>query len=316
MRYQQRLDLAPFAENTIALAMDIEYNAADASQVPYLRKYQDDPVIIGYRQEWEKVRQLLKGVVAYSVELTTLGQSQLSGPERCANLADFLEPLADPVIVGGRHRLHITPAEMDTIIANIRQQPDLLAGLRQAQPLIDEVARLSDEILDEVGAAIDTTRAYLYRRIEAENADITLFEELIRKSRYRVFRETLLLSRYRAGERIDLQEVWQLDPQLLELVASPDTVTVAELEVLEDRLLFKMRAVAEFNQQMQPDVDRYHAMHSELALLYRTATKQLRKARVTMIVWARSHSDLARGITDPAKINLFDLTKKAAKMVI
>ncbi len=270
MRSSQRLNLAPFAEHTISLAMDIEYNAADTGRIPYLRRYQNDPVVLSYREEWGKVRQ----------------------------------------------RLHITPAEMDTIIVKIREQQKPIGGLREAQPLIDEVARLSDEIFDEVGAAIDATRDYLYQKIEEENADVGLYEELIRKSRYRVFRETLLMSRYRAGDRSGLQEVWQLDPQLLELVASPDTVTVEELQVLEERLLFKMKAVAEFNQQVQTDIDRYHAMHAELAQLYAVATHQLRKARVIMIVWARAHSDLARGITDPAKVNLFDLTKKAAKMVI
>jgi len=37
----------------------------------------------------------------------------------------------------------------------------------------------------------------------------------------------------------------------------------------------------------------------------------LRKSRITVIVWSRAHRDLARGIVDPARINIFDLTKKA-----
>ena len=75
VKSKQQLDLAPFAENTISLASEIEYGLTESSRLINLRELWNDPVLIAHRQEWEKVRVLMKGVVAYSVELTTLGSS-------------------------------------------------------------------------------------------------------------------------------------------------------------------------------------------------------------------------------------------------
>jgi hypothetical protein len=60
-----------------------------------------------------------------------------------------------------------------------------------------------------------------------------------------------------------------------------------------------------------PDLENYRKQQQELDDLYINAKKQLRKSRITVIVWSRTHRDLARGIVEPAKVNIFDLTKKA-----
>ena len=55
----------------MTLAMEIEYGLTEAGRTVHLRKYWDDPVIAAHRVEWNKVRVLLKSVVAYSIEITT-----------------------------------------------------------------------------------------------------------------------------------------------------------------------------------------------------------------------------------------------------
>ena len=41
-----------------------------------------------------------------------------------------------------------------------------------------------------------------------------------------------------------------------------------------------------------------------------------KKARVTIMIWARAHRNLSEGVTDPAKLDIFDLTKKAVDTVL
>ena len=311
LRPQERLNLSPFAEHTISLAMDIEYGLTETHRSVNLRTYWTDPVVKAHEKEWEKVRVLLKGVIAYSVEVTTLGNSTLSGPERCQALADFLNPLAEPVIGHGRERLHISPARLDSILADIRSQKRLLDGLRAAQPIIDEVARISDDIFDEVQESLDETARHIIKRIDEDNQEVVLYESLVREAQYRAFRSMDLGRRYRAGDTSVLKEFFENDPDLRRFVASEDTLTMDEMAAIEDRLFVKAAKVREFAQQIRPDIERYQQQEQELADLYTNASHQLRRAKVTMIVWSRQHSNLAQGITDPAKINLFDLTKKA-----
>lgn len=312
----QRLDFAPFAEYTIGLAMDIEFGLAERQRIKYLRPYLDDPVVEENRLEWDKVRKLLRGIVAYSVELTTLGNSTLSGPDRCMALAEFIENVAGPSIRTYEGRLHITPTKLDSIVADVRGRRKLVDGLAAVQPIIDEVARVAEEIFDEVKVSLDFTAAHLSRRIDEDNSDVNLYEALIREGHYRVFRTAVLLTQYRTGNEAALTEMFELDPQLRDYSQSGNSLTAEEIRAVEERLIFKARMGKELKDQIQPDIDRYHAQQDELAELYDHASKQLRKSKVTVIVWMRAHRDLARGITDPAKINLFDITKKAVNTVM
>ncbi len=311
LKKSKHLDLSPFAEYTMTLAMEIEYGLTEAGRTVHLRKYWSDPVIAEHRKEWNKVRVLLKSVVAYSIEVTTLGNSRLSGPERCNTLADYLEPLVRPVVIHQAGRIRISPTQLDSILTDIRGRKNLLDGLAGAQPIIDEIARVADDIFDEVKESLDETAKTLMQRIDEENARVTYYEELVRRRQYEIFDEGGLLLAYRNGDTSVLPELLELDPQLREYVASPDTLTLKEIGAIEDRLLHKIEKAREFAKQIKPDVENYAAQQQAFADLYVDASHQLRRAKVTIIVWSRVHRDLARGITDPAKINLFQLTKQA-----
>ena len=312
-RATQHLDLAPFAENTISLASEIEYGISESSRAVYLREFWQDPVIVAHRAEWEKVRALLKGVVAYSVELTTLGNSTLKGPERAQALADFLSPLAKPVIrSGGGQTLHLTPADIDSLIADIRTRKDLLDALNGAQPIVDEVARVADLIFDGVESSLDDTARHMMQIIDDANVDVVALKKLLRKRQYEIFQALVYGGEYRVGRDPDgLRKMFELDPQLRDYVKDENRATPEEMMVIEGRILMKLATGREFFQQIQPDIDAYNMQQQQMADLYADATHQLRRARVTIVVWSRAHRNLSQGITDPARINLFEVTKKA-----
>ena len=312
----KRMNLAPFAETTISLASDIEFGLTETSRSTNLRKYWKDPVLLEHRQEWEKVRVLLKGVVAYSVEITALGNSNLSGPERCEELASFLDPLARPVVLYERVRAHISEERMGEILEDIRAQKKLLDALAAAQPLIDEVARISDNIFDEVQESLDKTTLHVVGRIDAENTQVVKFAELVKRRQYEVFETILLLARYRTGDESALPLLWELDPQLKEHAKSDKKLTQEEIFAIEARLIKKSEFAYDIKELIAPDMVLYEAEQQAMADLYTDATHQLKRARVTMIIWARAHRNLASGITDPATIDLFSVTKKAIKTAL
>ncbi len=109
MKKSHRLNLTPFAENTIALAGDIGYGLSEVRPV-YLRDYRNLPEIVALRAKTTGIRQILKGVVAYSVEVVTLSGSTMSGPERCVALGEFLDYLLRPVLVMPTPNLNLTEA--------------------------------------------------------------------------------------------------------------------------------------------------------------------------------------------------------------
>jgi hypothetical protein len=307
---QTRLDFKPFAEYTITLAADIEYGLS-RNKIHYLREFQNDPVIVEHGEMWNGVRVILKGVVAYSVEVTTLGGSTLSGPERCDKFAEFLDDLIRPVLQNYPGVLHATEADLDTLLTNIRGEEELLGALNQAQPLIDELARVSDLVFDRVADDLDLIADYLVTKIDSMNADVIKYHNLVREMQSAVFAAMVAGSEYRRGDPTALERMFELDPQLRELVDDDDKLSLDEMQAIEDRLLFKAQKAREFKEQLAPDLELYRLQQGELSDLYNNARRQLTKARITVVVWSRSHRNLAQGVVDPAKVNVFDLTKKA-----
>lgn len=310
VRPTKRLDFTPFAEYTITLAADIEYGIS-SNQIYYLREFRTDPNILAQNHLWDGVRMILKGVVAYSVEVTTLGGSTLKGPERCDRFADFLDDLVRPVLIQYPYALHATEADLDTLLTNIRAQTTLLKALNQAQPLIDEVARVSDLVFDNVGDKMDELMEYLITKIDSTNADVILYQNLVRRWQSQIFDSLLLLGEYRRGDPSAYNKLFEIDPQLRELVNSDHELSLKEIEAIEERLIFKAKKAREFKEQLAVDLELYRNQHRELDQLYKNSQKQLKKARVTIVVWSRAHRNLAQGVVDPAKVNVFDLTKKA-----
>lgn len=316
-RSSKRMDLAPFAETTITLATEIEYGLTETSRAIHLRRYWGDPVLAEHRKEWDRVRRLLKGVVAYSVELTMLGNSTLGDPERNRALANFLQPLAEPAMSAQREALHITPAGLDSILEDIRDQKTFIKGIAAAQPIIDEVSRIADLIFDDVELSLDHTAQHLMARIDSANGEVVKYDSLLRHARYRVLTEVTLLYAYRNTRDPEaLAEMFRLDPQLKELVESEQQLTLDEINAIEERLVRKLDIGKQWGEQIGADVDIYHSEQRALTDLYTDAALQLKRARATIIIWSRAHRNLARGITDPAQINIFDVTKKAVRAVL
>lgn len=310
----QRLDLSPFAANTMALSEDVEYGLTEANRLVNLRDYWHLPELTAHRAEWSRVRRLINGVVAYSIEVTTLGNSTLSGPERCGALADYVDELARPVISKGI--LRITPAGLDSIITDIRSRKDLLDGLNGAQPIIDEVARIARNVFEEVHESLDLTARALMDAIDERNAKVVEWDKARKEIHYRIFDSFALLGDYRRGDDSALEKLFELDSQLREYSASGRSLTGPEIDEIENRLVLKMNLTRDAGEIIAPDLERYHREQVEAADLYAGAAHQLRRARVTIMVWLKAHQALSAGITDPARFNMFDLTKKAVGVAL
>jgi hypothetical protein len=117
----------------IEIAGDIQYGLAE-QQVVYLRGYADLPEMDTLEMWANKVRDIIQGTIAYSIEIVTLADSTLSGPERPEMLATYLDGLLRPVLERPQPALNLTLAQLDEILADVRAQDTLLDGLNAAQP--------------------------------------------------------------------------------------------------------------------------------------------------------------------------------------
>ena len=307
----KRMDLTPFAENMIAMAGDIQYGLAQ-KEVIYLRNYMDIPEVNNLNIYLDKMRTVMRGSIAYSIEIVTLSNSTLSGPEQCIALADYLDSLLRPVLEAPVPPLHITIAQLDTIHYNARQQTNILDALGTTQPIVNEIARTTSEIIDDSNLAVDTAADAIREVLLGNNKMLLKGIRTMREFQLNTVISIEYIARYRRGEKAALDTLLAMQPSLKEIISSTTRPTSKDMLAIEDRLLYLLKNMHDVRTQMMPDLELYWKQQRELDELNKMYKGALRKANVTMIAWSRAHQRLAAGITDPAKIDVLGLARKAA----
>ena len=314
---KERLDLAPFAERTVSLAADIEYGMTKGSKAHYLRKYKSDPIVLEHNETWMQVRRMLRGIVAYSVEISTLGASSLPSAERNERFATFLDRLIRPVLTDPHPAIRFTVQDLDTMLAAILEQKTFLDALREAQPFIDEIARLADLLFDRTQDELDLVADHLRDRIEEDNAGPVTTWDILIEAQNRLFASMMMIREYKIGrDPAVLAALYENEVDYPEWSANPDAPTTDELNQMGNDIADKLKFGVDLKELLRPDLEIYANQQRELDKIYSGAQIQLKKARVTIMIWAKAHRNLAEGVSDAAKIDIFDVTKKAIGTVL
>jgi hypothetical protein len=310
-RSSKRLNLAPFAEDMIAVAGDIQYGLGQTYAV-YLRGYGETPEADQMNRMAMKVRQLIRSTISYALEVVALADSRMSGPERAQALGDKLDSLLRPVVAPPTAPLNLSETELDKVLADVREQESLVGGLNAAQPLINEIARVAGEIFEDTKRALDAAAEATQQRISSDIAPVLEQDRMLRKFQLRGAESMGLATRYRHGDTVAMDSLMALVPSLAEIVSTEDGLSAAEMAAIEQRIIFALNTVSEVRRQLAPDIELYRRQQAELEQLVASFNTALRQARVAVVAWSRAHQRLASGITDPAQIDIFGIAKKAA----
>jgi len=299
------------AEDMITITGEIQYSLGQRRPV-YLRRYLDTPQLASLEYETERARMLVRGVINYTIQLVTVGDSHRPGSEKASALADYLQGVLPAVIEEPDPTLNFTRAQADSILANVRAQTNFLDALGAAQPVVDEVSIASREIFDDTKAAMDAAVTALRQRIEARFLDVrTADEKLERRQIVAVFGLDYL-PQVRQGVPGALDSLLALEPSVPALVTTRDGLNASEIQAIEDRMLTILARTREVREQLEPDIKLYHEHQRELDELENLWHAEIRKARVAVLAWARAHKLMAQGVTDPARINVLGIARGAA----
>jgi hypothetical protein len=307
----KHIDLKPFAEQMIEVAGNIQYGLAE-SQPIYIRDYRNGPAMKNLRVHTAKVRAVVRGTITYSIEMVTLGESSLSGPMRAAALADYIGHLMRPVVASPEPKLHMTPARLDSTLADIRRQKTLLDALSAAQPIIDDVAYAASELFEDTKLALDAAMHEIRGKIDADNAGVKEANRQLKKMQIATALNVHYVREYRTGNRSALDTLLVREPSLREMIQSPDRITHKDLMAIEERLHYLLTSLRQSRDQLMPDLELYWKQEAEVNEIDATYNAALRTAHVAVIAWSRAHKRVAAGIVDPAEIDLIGMARRAA----
>jgi hypothetical protein len=308
---KKRLNLGPFAEDMIAVAGDIQYGLGESRPV-LIRSYLETPeaheLDIGLR----KIRAVVRACISYAVQVVTLAESRLSGPEQAAALADYLDGLLRPVLDRPAPELNMTVEKLDHLVADVRSQTKLLDALAAAQPVVDEIAYSAGELFDETKDLMDRTVDAARHGIESDNESVLQGDRTLKSFLVGAMEDVALIRAHRVGDPHAMDSLVARQPSIREIVDPDDGISYEEMRAIEDRLMFLLRSLRELRDQLQPDIELYWEQQRELDHIANKYNAALRQATVAVLAWSRAHKRLAAGVTDPAEIDVLGIAKKAA----
>ena len=312
---KQRLDLSPFANSMITVASDIQYSLFQHRLVS-VRKLATGPEVQKFGTYVEKLRRVIRGIIAYSIEIVTVSESNKSGKEKAEALANYLESLRQPISESPVQEFHFTVEQLDTIVMNVRSQKNFLDALGAAQPLIDEVARANGELTEESKTQLDFAYQEINKDWNQEYSGAIWATNIIKKHQLNILTALYHGSQYVRGNQSSLDSFYVYDPLSTKIYSEGHQLDAEDILEVEKRLYYNLGVIQDMKGLFQQDMIDYEEGLLELDEVKRAYNDALRKARMAILMWSRAHLQLSRGVTEPAEIDIMQLMLGSAKRFV
>jgi hypothetical protein len=306
----RKMDPGPFGENVTVMMGDV---SADVRKPFYIKKYIEGPSRDEYAAEWANMKKSMRGIVLYSSQVVNIAQSPMTERKKPNALAATLREVTSGVPDHRLADIRITREELNDLIRNVEVQDTMLAALGQAQPLVDRIANYVDTSFERVEVALNK----LIRDIDARMDDRWGLNRENVESLYGLqnltFRSYALLYQYREGDAASLAALRANDPALQTALGKERAVGDKELDATEAQIMARLKNLNLIREQIMPQVERYLLEARERDELYNQHKEVGKKLRLTVMLWARAHRNLAAGIPVPPEIDLYNVLMGSVK---
>jgi hypothetical protein len=308
-------NLAPFAEQTLAMAGSFEHSLGQGRLV-YARHLATGPETTRYKESLGELQGHIRGIVAYSLQVVTVAESGLPANEKAKELAGFLDALLDRISSDADVRSGLSEESVRAIIENVRSQESLVDALREAQPLVDEAGATTLAIMDELRDSGTAAEAEINGQIQERHGAMVRYADIFKRQQAEVLEGLTLVDSYWKGDDLALEPLRESAPHFMSGIPPAGSMTAEDVRTAEQRMFDRLKELDQARQSMVYDVDVYFTQMRELDRLSQSSEAALRKARVAVHLWVKTHRKLSMGITQPATFDLFQITQSLVGSVL
>jgi hypothetical protein len=305
----QQLDLEPFAEQLFVMVGDIQFGL-NRTRVTHLIPYTSSTEVEDYRQTWEVMQENLDKILAYSGRVVSLSESRINGNEKAADLSRFIDQIRPLESAQLDVTFGMSEQDIRQLILAIRYQESLLDALRVAQPLVDTTVKYMVESIDKLKVVKDGAEAKIDANINDSHSVPLAYPKTLLERQTAVIYQLQLLDRYRKGDSSSLKQMARADAELKTFIHAGKASTFQGQKELEKLLTHRLTVVDGQKKLLQKALEQYHAEKRELGELSEISDQNLYKAKLAVLLWGQVHRRMANGITEPGKLNLFNLLNK------
>ena len=306
----RKMDAGPFGENVTVMMGDV---SADVRKPFYIKQYLEGPSRDEYQAEWDNMRKTIRGIVLYSSQVVNIAQSPMTERKKPNALANTLKEITARVPDTRLDDFQLTRAELADIIRNIEVQDTMLAALGQAQLLVDKIAYYVDTSFERVETALNKLIRDIDTRMDARWGLNRQNVESLYGLQNLTIRSYALLYQYREGDAASLAALRSNDLALQTALGKDRAVSDKELDATEAQIMARLKNLHAIREQIMPQVERYLLEARERDELYNQHKEVGKKLRLSTMLWARAHRNLAAGIPVPPEIDLYSVLLGSVK---
>ncbi len=311
----KRLDMNAFGENTSAMVSDMKNRLAITRPI-LTQRYFPVESTSQYEKQKHDVVKVLGGIVLYSTQVVNLSRSRLSEKEQAAELGNYIARLATPVIDEKDPDIHISKENFDEMVKTISSQDTLLKALESAQPFVVAVETYVSHSLENLNELVAQISEATATNIYLQSADVLESRNNLESLEVQSIRSFSILNSVKSGDPDALAVLFKSDPALKRIVKEGTKVNQQDMAAMEHELMTRLQNIHVLLEHIKPQIDDYHAEITELDDIVQQVEGGIRKMRITVTLWSRSHSSLATGVAVPPEIDLAGMLTGATSSVV
>ncbi len=309
----KQINLAPFSENVAVMANEIQYGF-DNIRTLHSKWYFDlNSQKMKRLLNLEKlVTEEIHFIVEYSSQIVYLSESNKPMIEKTTTLARYVKKMYTRY--QNSKTLVLTENQKASYIENIKKQDKFLPALQATQPFINELARYSNRLLDQLKKAEKDVAFFHYAKIDTENKHLKGLIQSLDRNEEEISNAIVLLNNYESGNKNAFNDL-KNSKILLEqsLIQTKTSLSKNQIGLLKKHLLNKLTENTNYFKQVEPAYNRYILAQKELLRLVTEHDAEIRKTRLVFITFASAHRKMASGVVKPAE--WFDI-KEAPKLLL
>lgn len=313
----RKLDMQPFAENTVTAIGELRKIEAPPVWIR-LRPYFTHPAIAEIRRTGKPLLELVRGVNVYSLQVVTLNEARVPDRTKVAELVKFLRAGSERALLdlADEANVALTAERREELLRDIGGKEKYADALLAAEPIVNAVLARGLGLADEVDASIVRAANAIegevqgqYRAMLANRAGLLALQE--RTLQALAWGEAISFGDDASAERLrnGVPAVAEYLPAGHRPSARDQAATVAFLRAQAARIKAAL-------DQLEPHYQAYRESMLELDTLRVRATENSKLARSVLMLWARSHRSLARGIEVPPMFDLAKIVMSGASTVV
>jgi hypothetical protein len=317
----KKLDMQPFAENTVTAIGEMRRVEAPPVWIR-LRPYFTHPSVLEARKSAKPLLDLVRGVNAYSLQVVSLNEARISDEAKVRELVKFLHGASQQALLeqADEAEIALTKERREEVLKEIGKKETYMGALMAAEPIVNAVLTRGLDLADIVDQAIMRSVNAIEGEVQAQYGPMLANRAALLSLQERTLQAEAWAEGLAIGDEAGAEALRKAVPILASYVPPGRKPSAEDQATMVTALSARALRIKAALEQIEPQYQAYRESVLELDQLRAKTTENAKLARSVLMLWARSHKNLARGVEVPP---MFDLAKivmssasSAAKTVV